>query len=613
MSDISKIKVSGVEYDIKDSQAREDLGELSDLETEDKSNLVAAINEVKQIGESLDLTFEGGKLYVIINGVKQGNGVVIGEPGGDIDVSGVVDWYKQLVKDAYDYVTELGNDYVHNIVLADMHYTTPNFRHSIPIVQALQDTGKFGKILLLGDNADTGSSTDYDALVEELTPLTGKLLMIGGNHDHTAEVYTEYYNLTDADGVVWGDADALYYYYDDTEHKIRYIMLNSSIAIAKRATQQAWCEGLLSNLAEGWTTVICSHYAAISVYKNGAIVPSTDGTTITGNYAGVLQACKLAGDTTKFAVWLHGHYHTDAFTDMMGIRQITFNTDSKKENTANRIAGTTSEQAVSIVSINPITHDIKSYRIGYHDYQQLIEFNYAQPASGWSFGWWANSGVGWSASNIAATLCDAIQYTQGEKIWVYKRDLGAFSLATQNYNAEGTFVNSWRSSNNAWKLKTLYRNVLCASDNANFAKVFVSLDDNGLSTTAEDFENNFVITKECPSFSNWTDYEWLTDYYFNNGSIAGKEGGAVFDKIVYCEPGQTITVTLDDDSLQLGGVFAYFFNHPGNRDNSSKRFPSSYTEYTNTFSATVPDDYHYFLISGEALKQCVGHMTVTIE
>ena len=50
MSDISKIKVSGVEYDIKDIQARKDLGNLSDLNTEAKNNLVAAINEAAQSG-----------------------------------------------------------------------------------------------------------------------------------------------------------------------------------------------------------------------------------------------------------------------------------------------------------------------------------------------------------------------------------------------------------------------------------------------------------------------------------------------------------------------------------------------------------------------------------
>lgn len=46
MADISKTRVDNVEYDIKDAVARGYIGDLSSLSTEEKSNLVAALNEV---------------------------------------------------------------------------------------------------------------------------------------------------------------------------------------------------------------------------------------------------------------------------------------------------------------------------------------------------------------------------------------------------------------------------------------------------------------------------------------------------------------------------------------------------------------------------------------
>lgn len=52
MADISKLSPDGgtTEYNIKDSTARTNIGDLSELETTDKSDLVSAINEVVQGG-----------------------------------------------------------------------------------------------------------------------------------------------------------------------------------------------------------------------------------------------------------------------------------------------------------------------------------------------------------------------------------------------------------------------------------------------------------------------------------------------------------------------------------------------------------------------------------
>ena len=53
---VAKFNVHGQELNVEDSSARQTIGNLTELETTNKNNLVEAINEVKNIknyGESL--------------------------------------------------------------------------------------------------------------------------------------------------------------------------------------------------------------------------------------------------------------------------------------------------------------------------------------------------------------------------------------------------------------------------------------------------------------------------------------------------------------------------------------------------------------------------------
>ena len=50
MANVSKFIIGDTEIEVKDSTARDNIGDLDDLETTAKNNLVAAINEAKTSG-----------------------------------------------------------------------------------------------------------------------------------------------------------------------------------------------------------------------------------------------------------------------------------------------------------------------------------------------------------------------------------------------------------------------------------------------------------------------------------------------------------------------------------------------------------------------------------
>ena len=54
MPDISKININSIEYEVKDERARGLIGDLTNLETENKSDLVSAINEAVKSGEIVE-------------------------------------------------------------------------------------------------------------------------------------------------------------------------------------------------------------------------------------------------------------------------------------------------------------------------------------------------------------------------------------------------------------------------------------------------------------------------------------------------------------------------------------------------------------------------------
>lgn len=543
----------------------------------------------------------------------------------NVDVSSLPEYWRQDVKDALVYTLTLGDGYVHHIVLADQHYTKNNMQ-SAGIVAVLQNTNLFGRIMLLGDNADSNTEEYYSALVEDYEPFAGDLLLVNGNHDSAvSSSLAAYYSglLEDDSGIVWGDTARLYYYWDDAAHHIRYICLNSSIASAESANQYNFFLSSFNTMPSGWTCIVLSHYALFTPKdKDGNDRSATDGTTISGSYARKLESVRcFSSNPEKFAAWLHGHYHADSMTTLWNMHQFTFNTDSNKP--GNRTAGTTAEQAITIFSINPTTGDMQTFRIGYaaNDFYRNMAANYrSQMSDGYVYGYYPASGGGFTAGASWVVKLPTYEYQYGVKrIVVYRRDFSSYGACiTDFYNDNGVYVTRRStSSDNAYKLDRHFRYVHLADVSSSNAATQCCVGVQHSSITAENYETemqNFVFCyeDELPLFTDWklADAGWVEDYYFQNNAYSAMENAATTDKLVYCEPGQKLTFSVDDPNWSTTWAYFFFFKQPYNAL-YTQRLGSSST--VKTITVTVPSGCHYYFLSAYNLKGYTDKVIVTVE
>lgn len=541
----------------------------------------------------------------------------------DFDVSSIPEYWGDSVKAGLAHTLMLGDDYVHHIVLADQHYDKNNMQ-SAGIVAVLQNTNLFSRIMLLGDNADSNYEPYYSALFEDYAPFSGNILLVSGNHDSAVSPTLEaYYGFLEDDAdIVWGDTTNLYYYWDDAVHHIRYICLNSSIASAESSNQQSFFTSSIDSMPSGWTCIVLSHYALFTPKdKDGNDREAAGGTTIGGSYAKKLQSVRcFSSNPEKFAAWLHGHYHADSMTTSWNMHQFTFNTDSNKP--GNRTAGTTAEQAITIFSINPTTGDMQTYRIGYaaYDFYRHMTANYhSQMPDGYVYGYCPNSGGGFYPSEHWVSILPPFEYQYGTKrIVVYRKDFSSYGgCITDFYNSNGVYITRRSTPNdNAYKLNSHFRYIHLADVSSSNAATQCCIGVQHSSITAENYETEmqnfaFYYEDELPLFTDWTlaNAGWVEDQYYNSGFMESANAAGT-DKLVYCEPGQKLTFSVDDPNWSTTWAYFFFFKHPYHAQ-YTQRLGSNST--VKTITVTVPSGCHYYFLSVSNLKGYTDKVVVTVE
>ena len=172
---------------------------------------------------------------------------------------------------------------------------------------------------------------------------------------------------------VTADPDTLSYYYDDTTHKIRYIVGAVTYKTSLDANSIKWVAQQMVNTPNDYSAVVIFH--TILEYNNG----TTSTQTSAANLVSALNAMKthrsvtfggstynFTGKTSELICAICGDMHVDtSLTTSDGVPIIATTTDSMQElGGLTRKGYETSEQAFDVFVFNKTTRKINTVRVG---------------------------------------------------------------------------------------------------------------------------------------------------------------------------------------------------------------------------------------------------------
>lgn len=499
----------------------------------------------------------------------------------DFDVSSLPEYWGDNVKDALAHVLILGDDYVHHLVTADNHYNI-NYRKSPDIMALLQDTGLFSRVINLGDVTDTHTQAQADNVLSDYAPFIGNMLFAIGNHDDSgAGSESVLYPLIEDDETLQGTPETFNYYWDDEDYKIRYIVYNSP-NVASFTPIATWAKGV----PDGWSVLILSHYAGMSFLSDYSQVEPVQAGTRTP-YANNLRPFFMANDSKFFAGWIAGHEHTDSLavdTPFGVIHQAVLNNDGHSNDAVPwpKTQGTATEQAVTIMSINPKAKIVKFYRIGaVTRYGRSFEYSYAKPPVGeghWIPDYWINAtpdfatGTGdagkrsflwsellplqdengnklmyqvYSKSGVSAYWFYAIALDENytiTRVSTTTSRLGAFNIGNGNPSSGGGSKPGMPTG-----AKFAYIAIEWNSENID-ASDFVLTDNPTLET---------LVSQFGVSFSNVT---WRENYWISTApNVLQAESGTAVALYVIVNPGATYRLSVNDSGYTTTRPFCQIY------------------------------------------------------
>lgn len=254
------------------------------------------------------------------------------------------------------------------IFITDQHWTI-NEKNSPYLINFLDKHCHIPRCFNGGDTADAGSE-DYANILRE--NFSGKIYHVIGNHDYMS-------TTTESDLYYWFDSynddqigvpDRHYYYVDNRQQKIRYVILSafkddnsmpSGYTNGYEETQLTWLTNIALDVEDGWNIIVFTHSIRSSLESS----PNSFESAI-DSYAG----------KGKVIAILQGHQHFDAvFHTAKGIPIVTTTCDKDKPwidpstgkgdfDYERRTAGTITEQAFDVVIVDKANRRMTFVRIG---------------------------------------------------------------------------------------------------------------------------------------------------------------------------------------------------------------------------------------------------------
>ncbi len=362
----------------------------------------------------------------IYDGSNVGCYGVITFMGRCITDDSVVDYYKQSVYETVEYINNLGSGWSSFVLLTDTH-SPKNKNHSQNLIRFILENSSADKCFWLGDvledPLDDTTKLDYIAYASPLISNSNQMFFSYGNHERIPNVsgaagldgtffndflcdkldvisdsYINAYGnvkpTLDNEGnlvpVVCSDIEAeilkwakrYYYFIDDYETCTRYMVINTSSynQTGMPDSQVAWIRfcSQFGTGYENWNLIVLAH---ISVDTNAGLpVSSSSNSTAIKN---ALSACN--GNVIGYFC---GHHHIDNFSIVSSATGKNFahvvlicdkqiaNPHPPHPAPVNRTTGTINEHAITVVSFNRTSGDVKMKRVGAVTPGMTLQFNY---------------------------------------------------------------------------------------------------------------------------------------------------------------------------------------------------------------------------------------------
>ena len=285
-------------------------------------------------------------------------------------------------------ITELAQSCVGNgLVFAfvtDEHWNY-NAKHSPVLLRYLYE---HTHLPVLINGGDSGNGVRVDAIDKYRTYFPGKMYNVPGNHDwyngNAASGMNKVYYAFDMfnNDQVTGNAMEHYYYVDNVQQKIRFIMLNAFLWDSENPTtaktgynadQLAWLTGEALTAPVGWDYIVFTHYIGTTTRDT-----TPEGV---GNFRNALDAYNAhSSHTGKVLAIIQGHGHYDAVYHTAGgipivlvtcdkyypfVRTVDgVTTDMEPWISEYRILGTRTEQAFDVFVLDRENRKFTAVRIG---------------------------------------------------------------------------------------------------------------------------------------------------------------------------------------------------------------------------------------------------------
>lgn len=294
-------------------------------------------------------------------------------------------YYEDATRSAVEAINDLGSEWDSFVVVTDTHDDW-NENHSQDIIREIVQRTS-AKAFWLGDCSvglwEDGSQ--FDVYADGLMSCRGSVYFALGNHDRIGwsdfdlSQVQRCYNVFLSNKDVEGVPTSYYYYFDNAQKKIRYMVINTSESetnhVTMSATQIAWIRQHVQLPDSTWSLVVIGHCD---------IDPDTS--VVTGGSANAQDICDAIETCNGHVVgYFCGHQHIDRITSIdNAFRQITLLCDCIDDREyypsiydyPTRTPGTASEQAVTIVSFNTSTGVVRFTRIGAYSPNTLPSYNY---------------------------------------------------------------------------------------------------------------------------------------------------------------------------------------------------------------------------------------------